>query len=428
MSFSNPPKGEGAKESAYKKHVSRSRLPPLDEELLLKAVHQAAKQRGVITIKGPVDSDFNYLTMHRLVSDALDGVALDKTPGYPLNLAFGDNKDVIREERGDIIDAAVFRILAWGDPEVPFEEIAKVDGGLIFSGLTDPYSIFIKNEPHPERKVKDGRFRCICSAALVDLLIETVLFGESSKTLMHEDEIYANGSAVGIGFTDRQTKQFCRVIEDFTKLYGDCISDDMGGFDALHTLQALLATCLLDELTHKSLRGRLTKWNLCNSRWALNSARSTAVLGGGLFAKVIEGMLNSGSKDTSRRNTLLRTIYSHYICLLAGGTASKTVSNGDDGLIWTSLPTEVYKAAGLTAGFTLRDVSRQSNGLDFCSHHFDIQEGLATLTSWPKAVYRILTNVMVTHQDAMQVASEVRHNAEYREILDFIIGCDLPGR
>ena len=85
------------------------------------------------------------------------------------------------------------------------KEIYEVDGMLpILLGLVDPSMVFIKNEPHPKRKVLKGAYRCINPVSLVDQLVEDVLFSESA--LLLKEGFFDNGSAVGIGFTDEMNQ------------------------------------------------------------------------------------------------------------------------------------------------------------------------------------------------------------------------------
>ena len=420
LQYANPPKGEKAKLSAYSKHVSRKRLKPLDEKSLSRAVRLAADQRGVLEIDGPTDRDFEDVSkLYALVEQALDGVALDKTPGYPLNLLYSNNKLAIEGDRDMIIGAAVARLKMMSSPDTNYEEILEQPGGLVWAGLIDPSSVFIKDEPHPKRKVDDGRYRCITPVSLTDQLVESVLFTESSRQLRKEDRIYINGSAVGIGFTDDQTKTFCDTIIKLNAKHGPPISDDMSGFDALHTEQTLDATCEIDRLTHKSLRGSLDKWNLCNRRWAKHCAHSATIIGNRVYIKVNPGGLNSGSKDTSRRNGSLRVEYSFYISIESKQEAEKASANGDDGLTWGVNDLDAYKEAARKWGFTLRDVTRYKDTLEFCSHTYDLSTKKASLTSWPKAIYRILTRE-VPYSDAMQVVDECRHNIEFEKIRQFV--------
>jgi hypothetical protein len=387
---------------------------------LEKAINKVVRQRGMITIDGPTDQDFNlYIRLRILVEAALDKVSLDKSPGYPLNLEYANNAAAIAGARLEIVGATIARLLLWSNPDTPFEILALNPGALVLSGLKDPSSIFIKDEPHPRRKHVEGRFRCITPVSLVDQLCESVWFGESSERLRDEERIYVNGSSVGIGFTDSQTKEFITVVNAFTEKFGDPVTDDCSGFDGLHTIQTLLATSEIDKRTHTSTRGTLVKWNLCNRRWALACANSSVVVGSLVYSRTNPGMLDSGSKDTSRRNTLLKNLYSNYLGLQSGQELDAVTANGDDGIMWGIHDLPAYLKAADKAGIRLRDVTRQSNSLDFCSHNYDCVTGLASLTSWHKAVFRLATK-KVPYDDAMQVANEVRHSDAYPRVLAFI--------
>jgi hypothetical protein len=148
-----------------------------------------------------------------------------------------------------------------------------------------------------------------------------------------------------------------------------------------------------------------------------------AVFGMQLYVKTLIGMLNSGSKDTSRRNTLLRVLYSIYFGIVSGQIPSFAMANGDDGLTWGIDDLDAYKAAAASVRITVRDVvSCGTASVDFCSHKYDLFRGTAELTSWPKAVYRTLCEVSMTLDDAWQVCYEMRYNAHHPALSSYILG------
>jgi hypothetical protein len=390
----------------------------LDASVLERAVKATAIQRSKIELITTIGDDQidDYDSLKSAVLDALLSVAGDKTPGYPLNLIHANNHAAIVADADFIVDVAIARLHMWLDMDEEIDQIIESGSlNIILCGLKDPSSVFIKDEPHPTRKVVDGRYRCISPVSLPDQLVESCLFTEYNKVLRRNK--FMNGSAIGIGFTDKQNKEFLESVIRLNGQFGQPVSDDISGFDGLHTPQTLLATCDVDLWC---VDGR-PSWHRANRRWANLCAASTVVIGGILYSKADIGMLDSGSKDTSRRNTLLRSIYSHYICLVSHGTPAKaTCSNGDDGLIWGVQDVESYLNAANASGIVVRDCKTSADTLEFCSHRYVYSEmNKAELLSWKKGIYAVITSPGKTESDIMQFVMETRWNPEHKRILKF---------
>jgi hypothetical protein len=346
-------------------------------------------------------------------------IDLTKTPGYPLNLLFAKNFQVLESVREDVILTAIARLHLWLRDDVEWGRVLGESIMMIELGLMDPSSVFIKKEPHPKRKVVEGRYRCINPVSLVDQLVESALFNEYSEILINN--LYTCGSAVGIGFTDRQMKEFSDFVLDTSlRVNSRPVADDVRGFDSVHTFQTLMSTVLVDEFCVR-IDGGKEAWVRANKMWVYCTCFSVAALGSRLYRKTRPGMLNSGSKDTSRRNTLLRLIYSYYFGISSGQPPSFALANGDDGLTWGINSVESYIEAAKDVGIEVRDVSRSNgNTLEFCSHKYDLQQGVAELTSWAKAVYRILTKPGMSYGDALQSAYEMRYNNVFLAVVHSI--------
>jgi hypothetical protein len=132
-------------------------------------------------------------------------------------------------------------------------------------------------------------------------------------------------------------------------------------------------------------------------------------------------MLDSGSKDTSRRNTILKGLYTNVFALRSGQRVKRVIANGDDGLFWGVSDVDSYVGAAADLGVTIRGAKSSGSEFEFCSHNYSM---LGTgcevpLTSWRKAAYRMLCKEL-TFSDAMQVVYEVRHNKQGKQFLEFV--------
>jgi hypothetical protein len=314
--------------------------------------------------------------------------------------------------KAEIYAIAVYRLRLITDPNFGFESRLEDSYSAVVDGLFDPSTIFVKNEPHPSRKALDGRFRCITPVSLVDQLVESCLFAEYAEILSRN--LYASGSAVGIGFTDKMNATFREFM--FSQSGGfPIVMGDFPGYDALHTEQTLLASSRVDELAECGS----SAWNTANRRWALISSRSVAAIGPRLYTKSVRGMINSGSKDTSRRNTLMCLLYVEYLSIISDQPILGSVANGDDHLIFGLENLEAYQKAAASCGIKLRDVNKSSTRVEFCSHAYSVSDNRVPLVTWAKGVFRLLTKA-VPKEDALQFLQECRHNVEYDSIAKLI--------
>jgi hypothetical protein len=105
--------------------------------------------------------------------------------------------------------------------------------------------------------------------------------------------------------------------------------------------------------------------------------------------------------------------------------ASHVIANGDDGLVWGLRDVESYVLAAEKLGIKLRDVHIGLSGLSFCSHVYDVTLGTASLETWPKLLYSIMTKKSKTRDDAIQAVVEARYNKEGRMLSNIVSEIDF---
>jgi hypothetical protein len=424
MSFSMPPKGSKYTYNAYERHVGRGRAGHFEEKALKQACEYVAKQRGKRELIEVPHDECGYREILALVRNAVPRLRVESSPGLPLSYNYQNTYDAMEAEGEEIIYAAVARLQILLDPTIDLESLVDDPMELLMRGIIDPQQVFTKEEPHPKRKADLGHFRSISGISLIQNLVESVLFHDAAEVLKVDK--FTNGSAIGISFTDVGMKDFSLTVSKLIDEYGLPTEEDVAGFDATHTVQTYEASCYVDELVYWHKRG-LKRWNLANRRWALLSAYAIVLLGGIIYSKTVPGVLNSGSRDTSRRNTLFKLIYSAYFCIIALITNFFLIAAGDDGCNFGITDLEKYQEAAKSVNITLREVRKsQGKKVNFCSHEFNLQQHTATLTSWPKAVYRILCMPNLLLSDALQIVDECRHNTEVSRIRAFILALNLP--
>ena len=346
----------------------------------------------------------------------------DKSPGYPLNLDYTNNHAAMESEFVGILNSCIARLHMWLtiDETILAEEIDSY--WLLENGYMDPSTIFIKDEPHPERKLVDGKYRCITPVSLVDQVVEACLFSEMSTA--NKESLFASGSAVGIGFHPDGVRDYINYVKSMEKKYGPATEDDVSGFDSLHTPQVYEASAEYDRLIFR-IKGVAENWWKAHRVWSKLKPYSIVVIGDVLYVRTDEGMMDSGSRDTSRRNTTFRRLYGFYIAVLMDIVQNFDVlPNGDDANSW-GIPEnhlETYRKTAASIGITLRDLRYANDGkINFCSHLYDFNrtDG-AVLTSWPKAVYKMLTKKVLEPYDVRQVLEEMRCNTQYPVLSQFV--------
>jgi hypothetical protein len=112
----------------------------------------------------------------------------------------------------------------------------------------------------------------------------------------------------------------------------------------------------------------------------------------------------------------------YYIGLRTGYPTHFSLANGDDGMTWSDAPLELFLSTAKDEGFHLRDVTRSKEVFSYCSHTYQT-DGKASLDSWPKAMYKILSNPVLVEDDCWQTIRECRHNDELDGLTLFIERC-----
>lgn len=279
-------------------------------------------------------------------------------------------------------------------------------------GLCDPVSCFIKDEPHPSRKAVDGHWRIVNALSLVDQLVERFLFSD----LLHCVHAgYPNLPTMsGVGFTDEQSAELC---EHYLSLVDRAppnfvpFSEDVSGWDRTFSEQRM------QSAVGKTV-GRATgpsHWRKAATLWGKRLTRPVFVLpevkGCSYWVSQIAGRMLSGSLLTTCLNGVARV---DSIVETGGRDA---FANGDDGVSMRLATTAdsvscSYKALGIA----VRELTQHDrSGFNFCSHFFDCDKRVSYLTSWPKALYRLLTR---TSSDLLleDFLREVRNHPDLEEI------------
>jgi hypothetical protein len=283
-----------------------------------------------------------------------------------------DNEELIRTSSDELISLVLERLGILGGVDLR----GKTAEELLKMGVVDPIKLFIKNEPHKEKKFRDKKFRLISNVSLVDQLVDRIVYSYQN---MNEIDTYEDHpSKPGMGLHDEGLSVIwdsvqsadCRLSELDVSSWDWTVNGFEYYFDAL-------------------LRIRL--YDLCESDWLsrviLNRhyCASLGVFldsGGVLYAQVVPGVMKSGWYNTGSSN-------SHISCFMAYQSGSNwCICMGDDVLKeYTEHTPEFYESMGHIVKMH-KEVD--SSEFEFCSTLF--KNGVGYPVNVDKTVVRLLGN------------------------------------
>lgn len=304
--------------------------------------------------------------------------------------------EVLKMFGGAIVSLAVKRIEALMD--TPYAEVQNMSvQELLEKGLMDPVRLFVKNEPHSQAKLAEGKYRLISSVSLVDEIVERVLNGGlNGVEIANWDRIWSKS---GMGHDDDKMKILFASLEGHRLASTDMSNWDWGcsglelGIDAL-------------------LRGEALKFPEPWRNALLNRARALAVSplvlsNGHVYVPLMPGIQKSGSYNTSSSNSRIRVL-----CAFAIG-ASYCAAMGDDS-VETPVDDAVAKYAQL--GHKCKEYTVYPVGFEFCSHRHETWKGVPVNPG--KSLHRLLHSTAdeeKLNEAFGQFAEHLRHHPRAEE-------------
>jgi len=275
--------------------------------------------------------------------------------------------------------------------------------------LCDPTRIFIKDEPHTQKKINNLKHRIINSVSIVDGLIQSLLYTPQNKAEIAN--WYKISSKPGIGFENEDHDQLIDYVINEISMSGDFCDDDSENWDWLVKYWERYADA----------ERRITWANLSAKSWFgaqvlldVNCITSAiiATSDGICYQCTIKGRVASGEKNTSATNSFLRTMISKLIAIYDGLPVSqmKTASAGDDHL-HTSTPNyyEIYSKVG----HTCKEWKFCIDSFDFCSHQYFLpsaENRRPRFLNFGKTMTELMATSMVDAQMLTARAKELRFN------------------
>nr|UHS71594.1 MAG: putative RNA-dependent RNA polymerase [Barnaviridae sp.] len=253
----------------------------------------------------------------------------------------------------------------------------------------DPVKLFIKNEPHKQSKIKEGRLRLIFSVSLADNIICRLLCTlQNSLEIENWESI---PSKPGMGLHDKGLEVLKSNVESIAK-YGIPCETDIAGWDF----------CVnKDDFTMDADRrialavGQGTPWAKILKAHFYCMARKVVILSDGrMFAQVLPGIMPSGWYNTSSTNSAIR-VYTHYAICWLQKLEPSIIAAGDDGverIIQDAF--ESYLAFGKRVKM-FNEVSCED--FSFCSTKFT--DGTAYPENIAKQLYNLLCYKCLNEED-----------------------------
>jgi hypothetical protein len=340
---------------------------------------------------------------------AMGQVKAESSPGVPFSKLGATNQDILENYAELLLSACLHLLNGMLDENLKVMSLSE----LVASGYAQVYRVFIKNEPHPRRKLDSQRYRLIFSNSLVFQIVERVLMTKTTKLYGLE---WAQGpSMIGIGFTDDMTKELESTVNDMFEEFGHVDESDVSNWD-------LSLVELLEEARVVCIRKSPPRYHqFWNNYFHLVTLSVCCTSGGSAYHFL--GGWKSGQFLTGFLNSIMRNFCTAYLAYAAGAVELRTLSVGDDNL-FASQPAVVldYASVGLLARAAARR-ERGSDGswvVEFCSHRYT-NSGQCSLTTIGRVIYKLIKHkydVDLFNQFMM----EIRHNPKEQreEIISFL--------
>lgn len=282
---------------------------------------------------------------------------------------------------------------------------------LVERGLCDPVRLFVKNEPHNRKKLKEGRYRLISSISIIDQIVERLMFGPQNTLEISMWRTIPSKPGMGLSLAEQAKSIWDELSKHHTR--SPACEADISGFDWSVQSWELWADwrmrCSLgrfDEQLEQASKARF--YCLMNSVFQLSN--------GVLVSQGLPGLMKSGSYCTSSSNSRIRNLMAELI------GSEWCIAMGDDSVEgYVPNAREKYEALGhickdyipcAASGGLLKSVN-------FCSHELSAER--FWLTSWAKTLFRYLSSQHCNFDD---LAAELRSCPRWPQIKAYVLNED----
>lgn len=328
------------------------------------------------------------------------------SPGVPLAVLGATNRTVLDSHMDLVVIAAMERLMKLSEYELIHSDLRPRD--LVNLGFCDPVRLFVKQEPHPVKKLHQRRFRLISSVSLVDQLVERILFGPQNRSeIIHWSKI---PSKPGMGLSVE--RQSALLWDDVSFKHSRCpaAEADISGFDwSVQWWELVADVAMRVRLTNASERLKMAMasrfYCLGNSVFQLSN--------GELWEQQLPGLMKSGSYCTSSSNSRIR-------CLMAKLIGAEwCIAMGDDSVeAYVAGAKDKYSVLGHECKDYIpceTDASGNLKSFNFCSHY--VSKNRYYLATWAKTLYRFLSS---DHESFEDIYNELHTNPNWARIHKYL--------
>lgn len=329
-------------------------------------------------------------------------VVQQSSPGAPWTKLGSSNQDVI-ENYGPLLK----RVIVERFVALLSNDYRALDAETLFRyGLADPVKLFVKNEPHSQRKLAEGRLRLISSVSICWNTISRVLYGRQNRNEKHHWKDGVLPAMCGMGSSDDDLKTLSEMWE--SQGFDRLAEADVSGWDwsvqpwqMESDAERRIQLCNAGPLLSMAMRN--THHLMSNKVFMLSDGR--------MFSQIRPGVLPSGWYCTTTTNSYIRALAAH----LVGARFYRVL--GDDS-VETFVDGAVEKYQQL--GHDVKFYRRCENVVEFCSRRWSIGEWQAPLVTWPRTFYRLLCQ-KPSLDFRQQFMFEMRHNQETRMCVEVLM-------
>lgn len=271
--------------------------------------------------------------------------------------------------------------------------------------------LFVKQEPHTNKKLSEKRYRLISSVSLVDQLVERLLFGPQNQLEIQRWRNIPSKPGMGLSLHE-QAQSIWSELQTNHDIW-PAAEADISGFDWSVQDWELWADvqmrCKLGGFENPVLKRAAVSRFYCfmNSVFQLSD--------GTLIEQGLPGLMKSGSYCTSSTNSRIRCLMAELI------GAPWCIAMGDDSVEgYTADAAEKYAQLGHTCKDYIPCETTSEGYLkkvNFCSH--ELSQDSFWLTSWPKTLFRFLST---PNADIEDLRAELWGNPKWNSIERYVTG------
>lgn len=183
---------------------------------------------------------------------------------------------------------------------------------------TDPIRLFVKPEPHKEKKLKNRAYRLISSVSVVDQIIDGMLFGEMNNKMI-ENYIDLPGK---VGWSPYVGGWKLMPVAGFVSLDKSAWDWSVNGW----IIQ------MLSDFRREMCTNLTQQWqDLAEWRYRALYENPLFVTSGGLLLRQLQpGVIKSGCYNTIADNSIAQDLLHVRVCLEMGEPVGDLMSMGDD--------------------------------------------------------------------------------------------------